>query len=91
MKAPKAATQTRGDSIGMLAAGAVGIVCCLALPLLAGLGSGALLWLLGVGAPLVLAALGFGLLVAVRRSRNHAAVREPTPPSSTTIDCEPLN
>lgn len=34
VKAPQAApTQTRGDSIGMLAAGAVGIVCCLALPL----------------------------------------------------------
>jgi len=72
----------------MLAAGAVGIVCCLALPLLAALGSGALLLLLGVGAPLVLAALGIGLLVAVRRFQNHAAGRVPRAPSSTTIDGE---
>ncbi len=73
----------------MLAAGAVGIVCCLALPLLAGLGSGALLWLLGVGAPLVLAALGIGVLIALRGSRHRdAAARAPTPPSSTPIEGE---
>lgn len=72
----------------MLAAGAVGIVCCLALPLLAGLGSGALLWLLGVGAPLAIAALGVGLLVAVRRSRNYAAGRAPSAPSSTSTEGE---
>ncbi len=89
MKAPQATpTQTRGDSIGMLAAGAVGIVCCLALPLLAGIGSGALLWLLGVGAPLALAALGSGLLVALRRGRNHATGRVSRAPSSTTIEGE---
>ncbi len=61
-----------------LALTAVAVVCCAGLPLVLAAGTGALLWIIGAGVPLVLVVLAVGVLIERRRrsSRTQPVVRE---------------
>ncbi len=63
---------------GVLIATVAVVACCLGLPLLAVLGTGALLWVLGVGVPVVVLVIAIGVLVGIRRHRTAAGDRDPT-------------
>lgn len=60
------------DRVATIAISAVALVCCLGLPLVLAAGAGALVWIVGAGAPLViLAALGAWVFARRGPDRTH--------------------